>query len=1217
MKKLGIGFAILIVGLIGTILVVPSFLNWNEYKAQFEQTASGYTGRDVKIKGDISLSLLPTAALSVKDVTVTNLDGGKAEYIISLKSLDVQVSFPSVISSIFGGRVKVEKFILVDPIIALERMPDGRVNWDLNGRNTAADESRASSADISLDIFQIVNGQISFEDMASGQRELLRKINANVKVKSINGPFEVVGSAKYKGLDAELDLNLGKNRQGKKAPVKLLMALLNNRVKVNMIGGIILNGTSPSFAGKLDVTASDAGDIFVMVDRFNGQKNPAVRKVGQDFALDTLVDVTADKMTVNELNVRIGQSRGQGNGQVSLGEKVNIVATLSVNKLDLDPLLSVFPVSQEIPSAPLGSAGPGGKGPLHGDRLLSRLSGEFDVKLGALKYNDKIASQIALKLLAKAGLIDITTLQARMPGGSSLVFSGQIAPPAAPADAQTTLSGDLSLKASNLRGLLSWLKLDAAHIPSGRLAQFSYQSRLKLTSDLLQLYDIEGELDAVRYKGGVSYALSARPSYGLSLELENLNLDSYRTPAADPDEDSKQDLKKILLRLSEFDADYKITLSKFTVGGVKIRAGQLDGLLLGGQLDAKVIKLDDAAGVNFNASGQGKNFATKPEFSLTLSANAKSLATLQRSIKSATPIIDLRKLGEMKLQGSLSTTLEKMDVDLTSSFGVKKLDVVGTIRSATLKQFPNIGSANLAIDASSTSLAELVDQLELPMAKPRAGDDRPLRLKGRIKASSDLVDIDGKLNIAAGEINVTGRKKGKGAAASLDFTLDVMGVETREFIRGLGIDFQPSAKKLGALALKIKGTGTGDHYVFSNIVGDVGPVKLSGSGQFNAAAAKPVFDFNLKTGDIPLHDFLTEKDAPKKDGKAFGQWTREAMDLSLLSAYEGQAKISAASLTYKNYFFENPTFEAILKEGLLSVNDFTGRLFGGDVALSGSFGGMSQPSGGNKNSPKMTLNMTLKQASLSQATASSAGIAPVTGFFDMSGHYTGEGVSQFDMMSSLAGEGEIIASPGLITGIDIPALSDQLSNLADEGALLKLLGRTLSGGKTPYKGAQSTIRAKDGKIEFSPFDIELDGAKSKIKMAVDILNWTMSTDGWLALADHPNAPPIDVNIIGDISNPQINYSTARLKKYVGAQIASKMLQQLIGDEGGLEGIFGTPKTKNAAPESEPAHQNPEEKPQAAGEFGKRLLEKLFEKDKASPESKPEKQDVPKPEKPNP
>ncbi|MCK5424161.1 MAG: AsmA family protein [Emcibacter sp.] len=1194
MKKLGLGLGILIVVVIGAILIVPSFLNWNEYKVEIEETASEYTGRTVVIKGDISMSLLPMTALSVKDVSVTNLDGGRAEYMLSLKSLDVKVSFPSVISLLFGGKVKVEKFILVDPVVALEVLPDGRVNWDLGGDASEGSE-QASSADISLDKFQIVNGQVSFEDMASQQMELLRKINANVKVKSINGPIDVTGSAKYKGLDAELSFSLGKIRPGKKVPVNITMSMLDGQVKVGVLGGVILSGKDSSFSGKLDMKANDGGDMFNIIDRIKGLKPPSDIRIGQNFSFDTAVVVAADNIAVKDLNIRMGQSRGQGAIDVSLGEKINIQANLSINKLDMNPLLVAF-ADQQNQTSPetVKQADVDGEQVVVSD-LLKRLAGSLDLRLGALKYNGKIASQIAVKLTAKDGIVDISTVQARMPGGSGLNFKGQIG---SQEDNTPILTGDLSVNASNLRGLLSWLKVDVSEIPSGQLTQFSYKSGLKVTSELVQFYTVAGKLDAMSFKGGVSYALEGRSSYGISLDMKNLNLDAYMSNRKP---EKKSDLKKALGLLDEFDVSYDIALSNITLSGMKIRSGKLDGLLLGGKLDAKVIRLEDMAGINFTGSAVAKNFSSNPELTLKLSADAKSLVTLQRVLK-LDDKFDLRRLGQMKIDGSLTTTYEKMDLDIKSSLGVSKFDVKGVVRSATLKQFPEIGSADLAVNGRSTSLTALIDQFDLPIVRPRASDDRPVALKGRIKSSSDFIDVDGKINIAAGEVIVKSRSRGKGKAASLDMTMDLKGSDTREFIRGLGIDFQPSKRELGPIALKMKVVGSGDQYSFSNIVGDVGPVKLSGDGKVNMASAKPDFDFNLKAGDIPLHSFLKAADKSGKNNKARGQWTRSTMDLSLLSDYDGRVQVSAASLRYNDYIFENPAFGMVLKDEIITVDDFTGRLFGGVVGMSGSFGGTAKP--------KMALAMTLKKASLSQATKSSAGIEPVTGFFDLSCKFSGEGKSQYDIISSLSGNGEIVANPGLINGIDIPALSNQLSDMSSNGAFGNLLGTTLSGGQTSYNGGISTITAKDGQLVFSPFDIELDGAKSNVAMAVDLVKWDIRSNGSLSLYDHPDAPPIGVAVTGDVSRPNVVYNTDRLKKYVGAKIASNMLQKLVGGEGGLEGIFGE-KPKEVQPTAPPPAEDnsPQSPPQGESkpveEYGQKLLQKLFEK-------KPAKKDEPNP-----
>ncbi|NOZ43308.1 MAG: AsmA family protein, partial [Alphaproteobacteria bacterium] len=391
MKKLGLGFTVLIVILTGVILVVPGFLNWNKYKGQIERTASYYSGRTVTIKGDISLSLLPTSALSAKDVTVANLKNGRAEHMISLKSLNIKVSFPSVIASLFGGKLKVEKLILVDPVIALEVLKDGRKNWDLT--KASGPEETNTSADISLEKFQIINGQISFENMSSGRRELLGKINANIRAKSIRGPFVVTGRAKYRGLEAKISLDLGKDRSGNRIPVTAKIALLNGQLKAAAIGGVILNGKDSAYSGKLKITASDVGNFFGVFDRLTGRKLPGTISFGQDFALDTRIAVSANKATARNLTFRMGQSRGQGRAEISLsakikGAKINFLTQLTVNKLDLDKLLTAL----NGPARGIADHRP--RDIPAGNRVkpdwLNRVTGKADISLGALRYNGKI-----------------------------------------------------------------------------------------------------------------------------------------------------------------------------------------------------------------------------------------------------------------------------------------------------------------------------------------------------------------------------------------------------------------------------------------------------------------------------------------------------------------------------------------------------------------------------------------------------------------------------------------------------------------------------------------------------------------------------------------------------------------------------------------------------------------------------------------------------------
>ena len=76
MKKLGFALLGLLVLLIAAVLVGPSFVDWNEHKGRFTAEVRELTGREIAIDGDISLSLLPTPALSAAKVRFANAEGG-------------------------------------------------------------------------------------------------------------------------------------------------------------------------------------------------------------------------------------------------------------------------------------------------------------------------------------------------------------------------------------------------------------------------------------------------------------------------------------------------------------------------------------------------------------------------------------------------------------------------------------------------------------------------------------------------------------------------------------------------------------------------------------------------------------------------------------------------------------------------------------------------------------------------------------------------------------------------------------------------------------------------------------------------------------------------------------------------------------------------------------------------------------------------------------
>lgn len=1209
MKKIGIGAGILLILLIGSALVVPSFIDWNQYKSQIVTTASDLSGRTVSINGDLSLTVLPSPSFSAEDVSVSNVAGGQAGNFITLKSVDVNVAF----FPLLRGEVQVKKFILVEPVVAIEIDENGKGNWEF-GSDEAAQDSSGSSTDLSFEQFQIENGQLSYQDISTGTQELVRMINADVTIDSLQGPFEIDGNARYKNLPVSIDLMVGTIREGRKVPINLTSGLLDNDVQIKFVGGALLDEVSPQADGKINLDADEVGDVFLalaLLDPENTNQNGP--KYNQPLSLETTVAYGGDAINISAFNFEMGESRGAGSLKATFGELTRFDGNLTVNSLDLD---SFLPAIEETDLQPESTS----QGQDNIDySFLSEIEGTFQFKLGALQYNEKIASQLDLDITASNSELDFTNARVNMPGGSELSLRGALSAP----QNKPFFNGNVALNSGNFRAFLDWLKIDTSTIPQGRLTRLAYSGGIQVVPDMVQLYGMDGSLDTFTFSGGVSYALQDRPAMGLEVAVNNLNIDNYIIQ-----DETESDYKSAVAILADFDANYQIDLSNVTVQGVTINKVALAGELFNGALNAKSIVVENYAGFDLNGSLIGNNLGDNPNFETSFNTTATSLVPLQRAFRFQTAF-DVAEVGAISINGRMNGNFEQLNMDLKSTIGSTKADVKGDIRSATLTQLPNVGSVDLEVSASNPSLSSLIDQFDLPLVKADANDDRPFALSTTVKGTKELVDIDGNWTVAGGVMGLKGRTNlTESEVSSFDLAVDIESADMREFIRGLGADFRPSNPQLGPLAVTLAASGNMSDVTLNNIIATIGPTKITGSGKLGALDAvieeggKRTFDFDLVLDSVPVADFMEAKAEVAEDDE-WGNWSREPMELTALEEYEGRATITANRINYEQYDFENPRFEAVVQNGILNINNFSGKLFDGDVAVAGTFSSQGD----------LDMDMSLKNATIVDATNSFAGISPVSGYFDMEQKFTGKGLSQHELISSLSGNGTVTASPGTINGIDIPALSEKLNGLSSQTGLLNLLTGALSGGKTPYNGGSSIITTSNGSIKLSPFDVKMAGAQSALDMGVNLAEWQMNLSGDMSLIDHPDAPPIGISVVGDLHDPKIAYNTRQLEGYVGKKIAASLLQNMVDGNGGIGDIFGgvpgVPGTNSPgsatdgepvpqqgdvttaplddfatpppaqepepAPEQQPAEESQDNPPESVEDLGTRLLERLFQR----------------------
>ena len=132
MRKILYAFLALVAVLIVGLLVGPSFFDWNNYKPQIASAVKEVLGRELRIVGDIQISILPSPALSVKRVSLDNIAGADNREMVAFEEVEVNVD----VSSLLQGKIAVKSVRLVRPVISLEITKDGRASWILSCRVT-------------------------------------------------------------------------------------------------------------------------------------------------------------------------------------------------------------------------------------------------------------------------------------------------------------------------------------------------------------------------------------------------------------------------------------------------------------------------------------------------------------------------------------------------------------------------------------------------------------------------------------------------------------------------------------------------------------------------------------------------------------------------------------------------------------------------------------------------------------------------------------------------------------------------------------------------------------------------------------------------------------------------------------------------------------------------------------------------------------------------
>lgn len=771
MKKLLIGCVVLAGLLVGAALVAPSFINWNDYRAEIATEVHKATGRKLLIDGDIDVAILPAPKLSVAKVQLANLDGAHDAAMMKLEALDVRIAFWPLLS----GKVVVSSVSLRGADIALEALADGRVNWQFtppaqSRPGTAAEPGTGESGDdvaraVRLEQVVISGGRISYRDSRSGTVEKIDGINARLAAETLKGPFVLRGRAVARGIAVEVDARSGRLDPARPTPVNGEIRLTDAGASAK-IAGTVKMGETPQVNLRLEAAGDDLARTLGVLS--GSDAGPAL--LAHKFTLSGVVAGDTRALAVNDIVLGINGTRLTGAVNASLGTVPSVDATFGANTVDLDSWLAAAGAKPGSKPATKDKTAAAPQKPA-AFALPDNLRLALDTRIGGITYNKAAIREVQLQARMDRGVLTLTRLGAMLPGGSEMTANGRLTAK----EGTPRFDGQVTAKAADLRALFDWFGVDHGAIAPDRLRRASFRAAVGAGPERFELRDMDLRFDSTRVGGGVVVALRDRIGLGANIVVDHINLDAYRVKAS-PGAASKKASAPVgagkdgsSSALGVFDANIRASAGSLTVGNMALADVSVEGSLIDGTLTLKQVRVGDFGGGRLDLSGTIAALDKTPvpdlRFALTTKAPDKLLALAGVDLP-----VSPAALTPFAVSGRLKSDARTTRLESKLSAGALRVSLKGAL--ADLDRVPRIG---LDIGVDYPDFVRFV-RLFAPGFVPQKPVKGPLSLTARAESTG----LDVKLTSLAarfGEAEVKGTATLALAAARPKLVAELTGKE--------------------------------------------------------------------------------------------------------------------------------------------------------------------------------------------------------------------------------------------------------------------------------------------------------------------------------------------------------------------------------------------------------------------------------------------------------
>ncbi|RWO65764.1 MAG: AsmA family protein [Mesorhizobium sp.] len=1115
LARLFVIFGGLFVLVLCAALVVPYFIDWTGYRAQFEREASAILGRKVTVQGDATARLLPFPSVTFSNVAVAGGPNGQPAMTVETFSMDAELA------PFLRGEVLIFDMRLVRPKATIDIANDGTVDWAMRP------SSPFDLNQISIEKLTVTEGQIELRHAAGGRSHLFSEINSTISAKSLAGPWRMDGTLRLDGLRTTVTASTGKAEGNGQMRLRLKADPDAYPLVIEADGNAgIVNGAAV-YSGQFKISGADKNSAELRgtdgetVKVSAGKPDPGFRLNGK-FSLDH------EKLGLDEFRFETGPLDNpyiaDGKASVDLGLKPSFAIEANGAQVQFDEAVGAeagagLTLDQRIAAFEQALL----------DMPRPTIPGTVEVKLPAVVVGDTTVRDVHLSAEPVDGGWSVKSLAATLPGRTTLEADGMLV---LNLEGHFGFNGSLLLAVAQPSGFAAWLSKDVDEAIR-RLPAAGFKAKVDLSQKRQAFSDLELILGKARFSGRIdsSQPDDAKPSVLMRLEGGDLDVDGLAAFASIFVSDKGAN------RFADRDLDFQIKAGPVNAGGLTADTVDTALRLRDGLLEIDRLSVGGLAGASISATGRIKDFPASPTGKLDASVVAVDLKPLIDVAARHYPDSAVLK-GLASRAADYPELFQDARVDLVASAADNGDGTTGLAVSGQGKAGGSAFSASLSGKGAVDKLLEAPVALTFNAKNPDATTllalyGLPALPLGMLGEAS--TDIQAKGTLGGGlttNFSLAGNdfKAGfegtiadtpQGFAAKGKLSLDAADIEPWLMTTGIGLPGMGAGMSTSFSAQGDYGNGL---LVLDELNGAINEAAVSGdvnidvkegvdgkAGVPHLAGALMLDELDLDPMAVALFGdsaFLADKEETNKDGV----WPATPFSQKSNLPFTADLDLTTAALAAGRFATAyDAAFSLRLDQEGIRVSDLKAKLLGG--ALTGLFELKN-----NDGTGLFSGQMKLAGADLATVLPD----AGISGIGDFSTALSSSGKSVEGMVAALSGSGTAALKGVKVAGVNPDAFS---AFLAKADAIGRDIDAAKTAGFAPDIAADGSFAAGDTDVAFTvaggtlrapPVSLENPAATLSADVTADLNAATVSAKGAITYR------PGDEALVG--SEPVVNFT---------------------------------------------------------------------------------------------